>query len=337
MRVYENFSCSRRFVCGVYRFHSDARAAATPPALVDAKVPIATWKDSASHKTIFTSDDVLFFDWNKQYFLLKDAAFDNYTRWVKAPELLPEKSPRVPKAMDVEDKNGLIYRWNDFIAVPSFSDTIPYYLSKYNLLLDREPIVLNSGDDVSHQGSVGRDDAPIPHDSPLAARMYKDWQTAGVLKPDDFITRAPGTKISANQVQWKRVGLNAHVGAECNGEDFRIGQQPRADFLFAMDEEFSKQWDALAIEIRYVANDGQFRSDTRVQAISPQVMANHVYRCQLPPWKPVAGSQARVTSPAGTVTFSLLFQQRRNGQLVTARRVEFDAFAITPRSLFPRY
>ena len=331
------------FVCGVVlatlaaTVAPPARAAETPSVVASASV--LTWKDSVSHNTIFTSDDVLFFDWNKQYFLLKDAAFDDYTRWLTAPILLPEKSPQEIKAMDVEVKNGLIYRWDDFIAAPSFGDAGPHAIAKYNLLIDRLPIVITSGESPDHQGRgwIGRDNAPMPHDSPLAGLMYKDWQRAGVLKPDDFSTRAPGTKISAPQVQWNRIGPDAHVGVECNGEDFRIGQQPRADFLFATDKAFPKQWDALAIEIRYVANDGQFRSDTRVEAISPQVMADHVYHCQLPAWKTVAGSQSSVTSEVGSITFSLLFQQRRNGQLVTARRVEFDAFAITLRGLFPRY
>ena len=316
-----------------------ARADETKTAPIAARTPAITWKDSESRNTIFTSDDVLFFDWDKQYFLLKDAAFDRYSHWLTAPELFPEKDVRVPKTMDIEDRNGLIYRWDSFISAPSFSDTGPHYIAKYNLRIDRKPIVITSGEYPDRQGRswIVWDDKPVPHALPLAERLYNAWQAAGVFKPNEWIIRPGENKISASQIQWMRVGPDAHVGIECNGEDFVVGRQPRAEFLFATDEKFAQKWDALAIEIRYVANDGQFRSDTRIENIAPQTLNERVYRCQLPPWKPVEGSQPKVGSGIGSIACSLLFQQRKNGQLVTTQRVEFDAFALTARSLYPRY
>lgn len=213
----------------------------------------------------------------------------------------------------------------------------PIYLPDHESSLGSQTIVSISNSYLNRPLPLPTDDSQTPRDLRDSTRLHADLQAAGVLKPEDSSARSLDIEDSETKKQWKRIGPNAHAGVQCFSVDFFLGQQPRADFLFATDKEFPKQWDALAIEIRYVANDGQFRSDTRIEAIAPQVMADHVYRCQLPPWKPVAGSQSSVTSNAGSVTFSLLFQQRRNGQLITARRVEFDAFALPLRNFLPRW
>lgn len=306
-----------------------ARAAETAPALIAAKAPIVAWRDGETRQTLFTSDDILFFDWQNQYFLLKDAAFKKYEDWIKNAGLT--------KAISVEDKNGLVYqaRWIDGISSLDYKD--PVYLPNPGESIRPQLIVSIASGHPNYPTPLPTSDSQTPYDLRKSARLRADLQAAGVLKPEDSSERLLETKESDTRKQWKRVGPNANVGVQCFSEDFILGQQPRADFLFATDKNFQKQWDALAIEISYVANDGQFRSDTRVEAVSPQVMKNRVYHCQLPPWKPVVGSQASVTSPAGSVTFSLLFQRRRNGQLVTARRVEFDAIVLPLRNYVSRW
>ena len=306
-----------------------ARAAETKPAPIAAKAPVVTWKDSETRQTLFTSDDILFFDWQNQYFLLKDVAFKNYTDWIK--------SVKLTKAISVEDKNGLVYRARWIGGISSLEYLDPVYLPNPGESIRPQFIVSIASGHPNVPTPLPMDDSQKLIDFRNSARLRTDLQAAGVLKPDELSALSLEREGSDTLKQWRRIGLNANVAVQCFSTDFVLGQQPHADFLFATDEEFRKQWDALAIEIRYVANDGQFRSDTRVEAISPQIMAEHVHHFQLPPWKPVAGSQASVTSPAGSVTFSLLFQQQRNGQMVTARRVEFDAIVLPLRNYVSRW
>ena len=304
-----------------------ARAAATSPAPVVAKAPIVTWKDS-EQKVLFTSDDILFFDWDDQYFLLKEAAFKNYVDWVNERTLSHE--------MTVEDKDGLIYkaRWVSGTSSRAFFQ--PIYES------GAESMIYISRMYPGFPGPLVTDDSPdskTPRDPRDSKRLRADLQAAGVFKARDESAR-PATDSSTNTHRWASIGADAHVGVECFGETFGREEQPRADFLFATGAELQKQTDNLAIEIRYVANGGLFRSDTRIEAISPSVMNERVYHCQLPPWKPVEGSQPTITSEAGTVTFSLLFQKRRNGKLVTFQRVEFEPFLLSfggPARTIPQY
>ena len=294
------------------------------PAPVAAKTPVVTWKDS-EQKTLFTSDDILFFDWENQYFLLKDAAFQNYLSWID--------NRKLSKEIVVEDKDGLIYQARWEIGNSSMGHGYPtYYLGKGSRFVSRDIIYICNGYPTSWYplGTSDPNNSLAFRDSRNSERLRADLQAAGVLKSPDKDT--PLVDYSSysppKYAQWRNLGLDAHVGVQCYGASFKSGGQPRVDFLFAKDFKLDKQADALAVEIRFVANNGQFRSDTRIEAISPKVIAQRVYRCQLPPWKPVAGSQARVTSQTGTVTFSLLFQTRRNGQLTTFRRVEFEPFSL---------
>lgn len=291
--------------------------------------PVVTWKDSETRQTLFTSDDILFFDWDNQYFLLKDAAFKNYTDWIK--------NVKLTKAISVEDKNGLVYqaRWISGISSLDYLD--PVYLPNPDEPIRPQLIVSITSGHPNYPRPLPMDDSQKLIDFRNSARLRTDLQTAGVLKPDELSALSIEREDSENKTQWKRIGINAHAAVQCFSSDFFPGHKPGTDFLFATDKEFRRQWDALAIEIRYVANDGQFRSDTRIEEISPQIMDSRVYHCQLPPWEPVAGSQASVTSPAGSVTFSLLFQRRQNGQLVTARRVEFDAIVLPLRNYVSRW
>ena len=225
---------------------SSSRAhAAGAPASIAAQAPIVTWKDS-EQKTLFTSDDILFFDWENQYFLLKDAAFQNYLRWIEDKTLTKE--------IAVEDKDGLIYQARWEFGASSMGHFFPTYYPRKGPRFDsRATIYITDGypNDWTPLIYHAPDDSPASKDSRNSERLRADLQAVGVLKPQE--KNAPPVDYSPYSLpvinaQWRDFGLDTHVGVQCYGASFQSGSQPRVDFLFTKGFNLEKQADALAVE-----------------------------------------------------------------------------------------
>lgn len=265
--------------------------------------PVVVWKDSESKRVIFTSADIITFDWSKQVFLLKRDAYLDFIAWVAS-------SKSVMRELSVEDGDGLIYKakWVSDNSSRGFKGPIYEASSPFISIVDSYP-----------SGS-----APLKPDDPRdSARLRLALEKAGLLENIDLTRDWVGLRVQSTSSSWLDCGPDLKTRIDYFGDTFQWGQKARAHIFFAGGEQMQKQIDSIAMEIRFVANQGRYRSDYRIAGISPAVITDGVYVGQFDLWKPVQGSELKIKSGTGFITTTLLFQKNQRGKLTTLYRLEF--------------
>ncbi len=249
----------------------------------------AIWKDAQSKQVLFTVDDVLAFDWEDQIFLLDlDAALD-FIAW-----MVPHKYQT--RELMVEMDGDAIYqaRWVNPISSRAFEGPV-YASSGWTQFFRIE------------KGYPGFPTVDPNEDVRFDPRLHVALRDARVLcdlDPNGIDHTAFGIEcIQRGWYTWAD-DLKTRVDYFC--DVFRSGQDARVHIFFAAGELAGPSFDSLAVEIKFVANRGQYRSDIHIDDIPPSVLSDGIHVCRFKPWTPCPGSVPTVESGSGRISVSVL-------------------------------
>ncbi len=273
----------------------DASSTSSTPSLI--------WIDAETEQTLFTVDEVTAFDWENQVFTLELEAALDFLAW-----MVPHKY--LYRDLAVKDDEGVIYNGQWVSPISSIAFLGPIYESMgantYFCICGGYP----------QQSSTDQSD----NDIRFAERLYEGIERAGVLETIAVVREVEGytflepIEIHSHQViesinlGWYDCGEDLRIRVEYYVNTFRIGEEARAHIFFSGGSTVLSQIDEIVFEIKLTGNTGQFRSDVRIQGISPNVIDEGIYVCRFEPWTALPGSLP-IQRGTGHISLSILFRQ----------------------------
>ena len=256
------------------------------------KKPALVWRDTETKHVIFTSDDIISFDWEKQIFSLKLDATIDFLAWISSPR-------GQYKRLYVEDAQGPIYQahWVSMISSLGFSG--PVYSQLYP-----NPLFL-----IANGYPGGIDDTAKGQDPRFALRLKNELKKAGKLLPFELVWYSAGSIIKTTGHDWKNVGEDLRVRVEYFENTFLIGETARAHIFFADGKKTRQELDSLLFIITLIANDGTFKSEVITPAIPVSEIEDDFYECKFAPWEPKDGYDREVQPGSGKIYLAILFQK----------------------------
>jgi len=290
-------------LCLVAVFAHPLKAAAEPTA----DKPALLWRDANTKRILFTSKDIISFDWEKQVFLLKADATMDFLAWIP---------PHVHQARELilEDMNGPIYEahWVNHISSLGFTGPV------YNALSPNPFLSIENGYP-SRGNAAGRD-----KDARFSPRMRAGLEKSGVLQSIDLTKNYVGLAVQTTGNEWRNTGEDMKVRVEYFNDTFRIGRKARAHVFFAGGEKTRTRVDSLALEIKVLANNGTFRSDNKIEQIPISAIGEGIYVCEFDPWLATKGSDKQAELGTGVVSLTVLLQKKEGENERTVYRLDFE-------------
>ncbi len=252
--------------------------------------PVLVWKDANTNRILFTSNDILSFDWEKQVFLLNSDAILDFIAWT-----LPHKYQY--RTISIEDDKGIICqaKWVSQLSSMSFIGQIyePLSPNPYFSIKEGYPgknIILNT-----------KDDATIK-------RFHTGLEKANVLKTIDLTK--PITKIKLKSSGWKHCGDLA-VRVEICENTFLIGKKARIHIYFEGGQKTLSDTDKIVIEAS-TSWKGKSFSYTHHEEIPKEKAYEGVYILKFNP-----------ILPKNNVKLSIKLNSTNN-QYVVTKQIDFD-------------
>ena len=267
--------------------------------------PALTWRDAETRKVLFTSDDIVSFDWDKQVFLLELEPTIDFLVWIHQ---------RQSRRLLVEDADGPIYKahWVSWTSSAGFGGPIYQPLSP-------NPFFSIENGYPKRQDCEARD-----NDARFADRLKAGLQKAGVLESIWLDRKHFGLRIRTTPRRWRNVGEDMKISVEYFENTFRPGGKVRAHVFFAGGEKTRGLIDSVTFRITLIANRGTFRSDVRLDPVAVCEIEDDIHVCRFAPWEPAEGSDREIEPGAAEVYLSVLLQKQSR----TLYRLDFPASRV---------
>jgi hypothetical protein len=281
--------------------------------------PVLTWLDADTGTVLFTVDDIIVFDWENQVFELKLYPALDFLAWTHG---------RQYRNLVVTDRQGIIYTGTWVSPISSMGFRGPTYHS-----MGANTVFCISDGYGGGQRPPQRD----VNDSRFSDRLYKEIKRTGRLGTIANIKTVGNTKILelSKTYDYKRINIINQRGSTC-GKDLKIGLEYFANtfningearahiFFWGGDktQSYINDIDEIVLEIKLTSNEGRFRSDVRVENISPMVIRDGIYVCQFRPWNPLPGSQPAEPG-TGYVSLSIILRKTTKNGPKTICRLDF--------------
>lgn len=266
-------------------------------AVVSSQQPALVWRDADTRNVIFTSDDIITFDWDKQVFHLTDDAIFNF-----CGDTLLCSSP----GMIVEDEDGPIYEtcWYNPYSSSGCGNSPAYKRLDHVYLISLPaavPII-----SIESVKSRRKYNAENENDRRFDPRLKAGLEKAGVIGAINLDSvYVELISISTGSEPYE-VGEDLKVWVEIY-RHIRFGRKAWFRTYFRGGEKTLKQINSIAFEIKIVANNGTFRSNIRIDQIPADVIEDGRYYCKFEPWQPAEGSDKYPESGPGFVSMTILF------------------------------
>lgn len=270
---------------------------------VSATKPALLWKDSETNRVVFTSDDIIKFDWDIQMFQLTEDAVVEF-----CGDTIGCSSP----GMIVEDESGPIYETCWYNPLLSYGCSYnPIYKLWENLHFFRQSTFFPF---ISiEKGRPGWKNSPEEDkDRRFDPRLKAGLEKAGVLG-----------SINLDSLYVELISIFTGSEPKVVGEDlkvwvttgsFRLNRNAGLNIFFRGGEKTLQKVDSFAMDIKLIANNGSFRSETRIDSEAVDAFKDGRYACEFAPWQPVAGSDKYPEMGPGFVSLALLFS--KNGKII---------------------
>jgi hypothetical protein len=265
---------------------------------VSAEKPVLVWRDSETNRVVFTSDDIITFDWDKQMFQLTEDAVVEF-----CGDTLVCSSP----GMIIEDENGAIYETCWYNPILSYGCSYnPVCKLWENLHFFRQPAFFPF---ISiEKGIPGwKNEAEEEKDRRFDPRLRAGLEKAGVLGSINLDSLYVELISISTSSEPKVVGEDLKVWVRMGS--FRLNRYAPLGLLFRGGEKTLKKVDSFALEIKLAANDGSFRSDTLMENIPVDVIKMGAYSCEFDAWQPAEGSDKFPEVGPGFVSLAVLFSK----------------------------
>ena len=192
----------------------------------DPKPRALEWIEPNSHRTLFTADDIVRFDWEKQLFELKrDAAIDLMM---------------LPPALE-----------HEFIVVADGSEICRGQLvSSFSSKTYQGPTIALDTTSIAPQPPIYQHSFGYPRDQGKArqgTKLRSALELAGVLGPLDL--RQPPPPIESRFIEWCPPAHGLKIAATLFPETFRAGRDARLVLRIHKNEQFDLRADRLQLVV----------------------------------------------------------------------------------------
>jgi hypothetical protein len=261
------------------------------------------WEGENTGKVLFTAEDIVRFDWERQVFELKRE---------RAMDLMAYMVPHMHlhRAFAVRDTEGAIYGGQFVSPVSSQSYDGPTILQSMSEETAPPFYCIHGG---YPRGGGGKRD-----DERFNQRLHDDLEKAGLLKTIPVTEKPlPLERISTD---WLGDRDKIRIRAEIFTETFRIGQTARVHLFFTPGLTPPPSFDTVEIQSKLTQDNGFFcTTDHSIpDKLTPETIKAGIHVLRWKPWGPVFGA-GETMAKAGVATLSLeliLRKQTTNGQEV---------------------
>lgn len=265
------------------------------PMIAEDSIPLV-WEDAETQQVLFTSNDIMAFDWEKQYLLLTlDATLDFYS-WVPPHKWLSRK-------LDVRDSEGIIYevRWVSPVSSMGYPGVI------YDTYLTNPFIKIENG----YPGSFSEDP-----DLRFAERLRIGLEKAGRLQSfnpgEDFAEY----RIRSQHHTWEDIGAGMKIRVECYENTFSPGRNARAHIFIASPIELAVKVDAIETILRFARPNEGIESEPIAYTISSEDIEKGIFVVQFDPYDQDAKGVLDSHSDVCVVRFTFRLMQK-SGESMT--------------------
>jgi hypothetical protein len=266
------------------------------------KEPLLAWQDSETEKIIFTSDDIVRFDWEKQKILLTLDGALNFKAWC-VPHRHPARTFSIMQGTH-EIAEG---RWVSLCSSMSF--TGPVYHQNGRL------IEIANG----YPGSISKTD------SRYSNQLKTQLEQAGLLGKIDEDKVTENFKINIVHQPWQECANGIKVRVEYFPQTFRKKRDARAHIYFAMPPENKMpKIDNLKLHAKFTSPDKQFFNSMNEFSISPKFIEQGVYVYQFYPFSPSYDSFISEYFGSGKMQLRIDFQD----EVKTTHHISFPEIEI---------
>jgi hypothetical protein len=258
------------------------------------------WEDD-SGETLFTANDIVRFDWERQVFeLQRERAMDLMLA------LVPHR--HLQRGFSVRDTGGEIYGGRFFSSASSQSYDGPVMLTSLTGMDEAPPLFAIKG---GYPGTIGGDGGQKRFNQ----RLHDDLEKAGLLK-----TISPTDKpqpIERIHTDWCGDRDQYRMRAEIFPETFRIGQTARVHLFFTQGPTRPPTFDTVELQSTLSQTNGFFcTTDHSLPAkLTRKTVQSGFHLLRWKPWGPIFGA-SEITAKAGAATLSfemILRKQTTNG------------------------
>ena len=262
------------------------------------------WMDAQTGQTLFTDEDIICFDWDKQVFHLKRDATIDFMTW-----MVPHKFQY--RKLIVKDNIGIIYEGQWVSGASSMSFLGPVY-SWSNPFF-----TINNGYPNRNTGISSKDDLRFND------RIKNFLGKTGKLSTIDLDRQYPMLTIDIIDQSWLGCGEDLKVRIEYISNTFIFNGEPRIHIYFAGGEKVLNKINDISIEIKLTADFGKYRSDVNIGNIPSKVISDGLYVWKFKPWIPKPGSLKIPMPGTSKVSVSLLFNNITKNGFETIYRLDF--------------
>lgn len=256
------------------------------------------WEDAETRQVLFTSNDIVAFDWEKQVFLLNVDAYLDFLAWVPPHMQLSRK-------LLVRDNEGIIYEgtWVSPISSMGYEGVIydTYYENPFIYIVNGYPSTPNS----TTAGSDYR----------FTERLKAGLIKANCLRSFDPEKDYLDYRVKNQHDEWMDCGSEMKIRIECYENTFRRGRMARAHVFIANAVSPTMEVDAMEIGVR-LGKATAAEEDWFTFTLAPQDWAKGVYICKFDPFAKGTSRESLLEDGALSTRFQFRFL-KKNGDSTT--------------------
>lgn len=270
------------------------------------------WEDAETRQVLFTSDDIVAFDWEKQVILLTLDAHLDFLAWVPYHMGLSRK-------LVVRDNEGIIYeaRWVSLLSSMGYPGVI------YDTYLSDPFIHIENGYPSSSFGEG---------DQRFAERLKSGLEKTGRLCSFDPDKDYPEYRLKIQQAAWIDYGDEMKIRIECYENTFQVGRKARAHIYMARSADPKVVVDAIETSVRLGNPDGEGETEPLVFSILPDDIAKGIFICEFDPWLPSASSYSIPRQGECIVRFAFGLQQKKGDSMTTLLTKDYPELKVAIQS-----
>jgi hypothetical protein len=274
--------------------------------------PEVRWVDSVTGRVLFTSEDIVRFDWDRQVFELKRQ---------RAMDLLTLDFGQC-RSFEVKDKAGVIYRGMLFSSFSSQEYDGPTIRMDGVYGETKPPLYAVDGGYPLGGGKHDADRfAPRLHTALLKARKLGRTESHATPEPIKIVVFH----------EWAGLASGLKMWTTAFPETFRLGTRGRIHLTFFSGAGFVPDFDVLRVSLAVVAADGSRSSPQRLLSVSPDGFVSKTYgRRTYVTWLDLERRGLRSLRP-GPVTLELLvsLDKKTSNGFFAVHRPEVSATQVT--------
>lgn len=281
-------------------------------AWASAESPCIIWEASDTHQILFTSNDIVAFDWEKQIFMLNLDANINFLGWT-------DSEAGLAASILMKDNNGVIYEAQWVSPICSWSLEGPIY----NSLSPNPFLSIKSVYPAGYKSPDGDNDLRFND------RLKNCLEKSNLLRTIDPNKDFADEYIRIQSGSWMKYGEDISIYIKCFENTFQPGRQARANIIFSCSSNPKNRIDAIEMTVQQTSLHTGRKSDAATFSIPLEDGRRWVYYSRFDPFLQNQDSRMVLMQGDYLIHFSFRFQQKKGDVLSTLYTADYPDLKIT--------